>query len=197
MKRKAPHRKPSARKTTVAAKKHAQKPKHRQEQPQRVSPIPSGYHMVTPYLSIRGAARAIDFYKQAFGAEEMLRVPGPEGMIGHAEIRIGDSRVMLSDEYEAMNFLGPQSRGGTTVHLHLYVEDADDLVDRAVEAGARMVRPVQEQFYGDRLGTVEDPFGHFWHIATHTRDVPIDDMKRAAEEMAEEASTKTVGAATS
>lgn len=152
----------------------------------KVQPIPAGYHAVTPYLSIRGAAQAIDFYKKAFGALEIMRMPGPGGLLGHAEIRIGDSRVMLSDEYPGMDFLGPQSRGGSTVHIHLYVKDADAVAGRAVAAGARLLRPVEDKFYGDRSGTVEDPFGHVWHLATHTRDMSMAELRRGAEQMAKQ-----------
>jgi PhnB protein len=150
----------------------------------RVQPIPKGYSDVTPYLSIRGAAQAIEFYKKAFDAKELMRMPGPEGKVGHAEVRIGGSRVMLADEYAEMDFLGPQSRGGTTVTLHVYVKDVDTVVDRAVAAGAKLVRPVENQFYGDRTGTVEDPFGHVWHLATHVEDVPPKELKRRAAEKA-------------
>ena len=153
----------------------------------KVQPIPAGYGTVTPYLSVRGAAQAIEFYKKAFGAKEIMRMPRPDGKLGHAEIRIGDSRVMLSDEYEAMAFLGPQSRGGTTVHIHLYVKDADATVARATAAGARLVRPVQDQFYGDRTGSIEDPFGHMWHVATHKEDLSMAEMKRRAEKTAKQA----------
>jgi len=111
-------------------------------------------------------------------------MPGPEGKLGHAEISIGGSRVMLSDEYAGMDFLGPESRGGTTVHLHVYVKNVDATVKKAVAAGARLTREVAEQFYGDRLGTVADPFGHVWHLATHVRDVSMKEMKRRAAEMA-------------
>ena len=150
----------------------------------KVKPIPAGYHSVTPYLSIRGAAQAIYFYRKAFGAKEIMRMPGPEGKLGHAEIRIGDSRVMLSDEYPPMKFMGPASYGGTTVHIHVYVPNVDRQVDKAVAAGAKLVRPVADQFYGDRLGTIEDPFGHVWHFATHKRDVSMAEMKKAAAQMA-------------
>jgi PhnB protein len=153
----------------------------------KARPIPAGYGVVTPYLSVRGAAQAIEFYKKAFGAKEIMRMPGPDGKLGHAEIRIGDSRVMLSDEYEAMAFLGPQSRGGTTVHIHLYVRDVDATVARATAAGAKVVRPVQDQFYGDRTGSIEDPFGHMWHVATHKEDLSMAEMKRRAEKMAKQA----------
>ena len=154
----------------------------------RVQPIPAGYNEVTPYLSIRGAAEAIEFYKKAFGAKEVMRMPGPERKLGHAEMRIGGSRIMLSDEYAEMDFLGPQSRGGTTVHLHVYVNGVDRVIERAVAAGAKLVRPVQNQFYGDRTGTVQDPFGHVWHFATHVEDVPLKELKRRAAEMAQKAS---------
>jgi PhnB protein len=151
---------------------------------QRVNPIPMGYHSVTPYLSIRGAAQAIVFYKKAFGAKEVMRMPGPEGKLGHAEIEIGGSRIMLSDEYEAMSFLGPQSRGGTSVHIHLYVANVDSIVKRATAAGAKLVRAVADQFYGDRSGSLEDPFGHIWHVATHTEDVSMAELKRRAADAA-------------
>jgi PhnB protein len=147
-----------------------------------VKPIPEGYHSVTPYLSAREAARALEFYKKAFGAKEIMRMPGPEGKIGHAEIRIGDSRIMVADEHPQMDFLGPQSRGGTTVHLHVYVKDVDATVAQAVAAGAKLTRPVKDQFYGDRLGTVEDPFGHVWHLATHKEDLSAAEMRKRAEQ---------------
>jgi PhnB protein len=153
----------------------------------KVQPIPAGYHAVTPYLSVRGAARAIEFYKSAFGAAEIMRMPGPDGKLGHAEVKIGASRVMLSDEYPAMAFLSPESRGGTTVHLHLYVKDVDATVARAVGAGGKLVRPVQDQFYGDRTGTLEDPFGHVWHIATHVEDLSKAELRRRADDMAKKA----------
>ncbi|HXH83279.1 MAG TPA: VOC family protein [Candidatus Tectomicrobia bacterium] len=146
-----------------------------------VKPIPDGYHAVTPYLSIAGAAEALDFYRRAFGATEIMRMAQPDGRIGHAEMRIGDSRVMLADEFPEMNFRGPRAIGGTPVHLHLYVEDVDAVVARAVAAGATVVRPVQDQFYGDRSGTVADPYGHVWHVATHKEDVPPEEMRRRME----------------
>jgi len=146
----------------------------------RVKPVPAGYHAVTPYLSVRGAAEAIDFYKKALGAKELMRMPGPDGKIGHAEIRIGDSRVMLADEHPEMNFTGPQSYGGTSVHLHVYLPNVDAQVAKALKAGAKLVRPVKDQFYGDRLGTIEDPFGHVWHLATHVEDLSKAEMKKRA-----------------
>lgn len=149
----------------------------------KVKPVPDGYHTVTPYLACADAAQAIAFYKKAFGAKELLRVPGPGGKIGHAELRIGDSRVMLADEYREMDFLGPLSRGGSAVHLHIYMPNADKIVERAVKAGARVVQPLEDKFYGDRTGSVQDPFGHVWHIATHVEDVPPRELKRRAEKM--------------
>lgn len=162
----------------------SRKPKASKSAGRKVLPIPKDYNVITPYLAIRGAARAIEFYKSAFGAKEVMRMPGPAGKLGHAELRFGDSKIMLSDEYEQMNFLGPQARGGTPVQIHLYVKDVDATVAKAVQLGARVVRAVQDMFYGDRSGTLEDPFGHLWHVATHKRDVPMAEMKKKAAEMA-------------
>ena len=150
----------------------------------KVKPIPDGYHSVTPYLSVRGASEAIGFYKKALGAKEVMRMPGPDGTIGHAEILIGNSRVMLADEHPQMQFVGPATRGGTTVHLHVYVPDVDKVVAKALTSGARLVRPIKDQFYGDRLGTVEDPFGHVWHLATHKEDLSMKELKKRAEKAA-------------
>lgn len=141
-------------------------------------PIPEGYHTLTPYLSIRNAAAALDFYKRAFGADETFRIAGADGKIGHAEIRIGDSAIMLSDEFPEMGAKSPETIGGSPVMLHLYVEDVDALVDRAVKAGGKLERPVADQFYGDRGGMITDPFGHRWWIATHVEDVPPDELER-------------------
>jgi PhnB protein len=170
-------------KTTTGRKAPAKKAKAARR---RVRPIPAGYRSVTPYLSIRGAAQAIEYYKTAFGAKEIMRMPGPEGKLGHAEVEIGGSRLMLADEYEAMNFLGPHARGGTTVHIHLYVKDVDAVVARAVEGGGKLVRPVQDQFYGDRTGSIEDPFGHLWHVATHKEDLSMAELRRRAEQAAKQ-----------
>ena len=145
-----------------------------------VRAIPEGYHSVTPYLAVDGAARAIEFYKQAFGATEVMRMAAPGGKIGHAEIRIGDSRIMLADEYPDMGFRSPKAYGGSAVGLHLYVEDVDAVARQAVAAGAREVRPVKDQFYGDRTGSFEDPFGHVWHIATRKEELSPDELKRRA-----------------
>ena len=145
-----------------------------------VKSVPDGYHTVTPYLALRDAARAIEFYKKAFGAKEELRIPGPGGKIGHAEIVIGDSHIMLADEHPERGHLGPQSRGGSTVSIMLYLENVDAVVERAVAAGAKLLMPVADQFYGDRMGGLEDPFGQVWYVATHTEDVPAEEMKRRA-----------------
>lgn len=145
-----------------------------------VKSIPDGYHSVTPYLIVRGAAAAIDFYSKAFGAIELFRFPAPDGKIGHAEIKIGDSPIMLADEYPDMGYKGPQTIGGSPVNLMIYVEDVDTVFNRAVEEGASVKEAVQDKFYGDRNGTVIDPFGHVWHIATHKEDVPVDEMERRA-----------------
>ena len=149
----------------------------------KVSFTPAGYHSVTAYLACGDAARAIDFYKAAFGATEVMRMPGPRGRVGHAEVKIGDSRVMLTDEYAEMNFVGPLSRGGTTVHLHVYVKDVDAAMQRAVAAGGKRLREVKDQFYGDRSGSLEDPFGHVWHLATHKEDVSMAELKKRAEKL--------------
>ena len=150
-----------------------------------VKPIPEGYPRVTPYLHVSGAAAAIEFYKDILGAQERMRMPGPEGKLGHAELQIGESIVMLADEFPDMGVSGPKSIGGTPVTLHVYVEDVDAVFDAALAAGATSVRPVENQFYGDRTGQFEDPFGHRWNIATHVEDVPPDEMeKRMAEAMA-------------
>jgi PhnB protein len=149
-----------------------------------VKPIPEGYPRVTPYLYIDGAAAAIDFYEKVLGAKERMRMPGPDGKLGHAELEIGDSVVMLADEYLDMGVLGPKSVGGTPVSLHVYVDDVDAVFQAALDAGATSVRDLENQFYGDRTGQFEDPFGHRWNVATHVEDVPPDEMeKRAAEVM--------------
>lgn len=149
--------------------------------PAKVKPVPDGYHTITPYLSIKGAAAAIDFYKKAFGATEVMRMAQPDGRIGHAELRVGDSRVMLADEAPDMDFRSPQAIGATPVHLYMYVNDVDAVVSQAVGAGARVLRPVQDQFYGDRSGTVADPYGHVWHVSTHKEDLSMEEIgKRAA-----------------
>lgn len=149
----------------------------------KFSPIPEGYHSVTPYLLIGGASAAIDFYVRAFGAVEGLRLTGPDGRIGHAEIRIGDSHLMLADEHPEMDFLGPQSRGGTCVTMHLYVADADAVFARAIAAGAKELRPLCDQFYGDRSGAVTDPWGHVWSIASRIEDISSEEIQRRFQEL--------------
>jgi PhnB protein len=146
----------------------------------KVKPIPEGYHSLTPYLIVDGAAKALDFYARVFGAKELMRIPGPDGKVGHAEIRIGDSVIMLADEHPDMGARGPRRLGGSPVSLMLYVKDVDATVKTAVAAGARLLRPVEDKFYGDRSGTIEDPFGHQWHVSTHVEDVPPDEMERRA-----------------
>ena len=145
-----------------------------------VKPIPDGYPQVSPYLIVDGAARAIDFYTQVLGAKERMRMDGPDGKIGHAELQIGDSVIMLADEFPEMDFRSPRSIGGTPVHIHLYVEDVDAVVGRALASGAKVLRPVQDQFYGDRSGSVIDPYGHVWHVATHKEDLSMDELRRRA-----------------
>lgn len=146
-----------------------------------VSPIPDGYHSVTAYLIVKGAARAIEFYRQAFGATEIMRLEGPGGTIGHAEISIGDAPVMLADEHPDMGALSPETVGGSPVNLLIYTADVDTMFQRALNAGAEQVRPVTDQFYGDRSGTIRDPFGHQWTIATHVEDVSQEEIRRRME----------------
>ena len=145
--------------------------------------IPQGMHSVTPHLICAGAAKAIEFYKQAFGAEESARLPGPDGRLMHAEIRIGDSQVMLVDEMPEWGALGPKSLKGSPVTIHLYVDDVDAVVARAVKAGAKVTMPVADQFWGDRYGKLEDPFGHHWSVATHVRDVSMEEAQKAMRAM--------------
>jgi PhnB protein len=149
--------------------------------------IPDGYHSVTPYLIINGAAKAIEFYKSAFGATELMRLEGPDGKLGHAEIKIGDSAVMLADEAPDMGYRSPQSLGGAGVSLMVYVDRVDDVFKRAIATGAKELRPVKDQFYGDRSGTLQDPYGHTWTIATHVEDIPPDELRRRAEQAAQTA----------
>jgi PhnB protein len=144
----------------------------------KVKPIPDGYHNITPYLVIKGAAAAIEFYKEVFGAVEVMRMPQPDGRIGHAELKFGDSFVMLADEFPEMNIVGPQTLGNSTVGLLLYVDDVDKTVERAVARGATLKKPIQTQVYGDRNGTIEDPFGHKWTVAVHVEDVTPEEMER-------------------
>ena len=151
-----------------------------------VSPVPDGYAVVTPYLCVNGAADAIDFYKDIFGAQERMRMPQPDGTIGHAELQIRDSVVMLSDEFPDMGVISPKTLGGTPVTLNVYVDNVDDVVDRAVAKGATLLQPIENRFYGDRSGQIVDPWGHKWSVSTHVEDVPPDEMERRAAEMMSE-----------
>jgi len=148
-----------------------------------VPPIPAGYHTVTPYLIVRGAGKAIDFYKRAFGATETMRMEQPDGRIGHAEIKIGDSPIMLADEFPEMGFKSPQSYGGSSVGILLYVEDADAVYAQALAAGGEELKPLADQFYGDRSGTITDPFGHTWTVATHQEEVSPEELRSRFEAM--------------
>jgi PhnB protein len=145
----------------------------------QVKPVPDGMHTVTPHLVCNGAADAITFYKQAFSAVELGRLPGPQGKLMHAMLRIGDSAVMLADEFPDYGSFGPKSLKGSPVTIHLYVEDVDATVKRAVAAGAKITMPVDDMFWGDRYGKIEDPFGHHWSVATHIRDVSPEEMQAA------------------
>jgi PhnB protein len=149
-----------------------------------VQPIPEGYPRLTPYLCVDGAARAIEFYTEVLGATEKMRMDGPDGKIGHAELTFGESVVMLADEYPDMGFLSPPRIGGTAVTLHVYVEDVDAVFEKALASGAKSLRPVENQFYGDRSGQFEDPFGHRWNVASHVEDVDPEEMSRRAEQAA-------------
>ena len=146
-----------------------------------VKPIPDGYHSVTPYLICQGAAAAIDFYKSAFGAIELFRLPMPDGKVGHAEIKIGNSPIMLADEFPNMGFNSPTTLKGTPVSLMIYVEDCDAMFAKAIELGATVIKPLQDQFYGDRSGCLADPFGHVWTIATHKEDISPEELARRSE----------------
>lgn len=150
-----------------------------------VKPVPEGYHTATPYLTVKGAAKAIEFYKSAFGATEFLRMEAPGGQIGHAEIRIGDSPIMLSDEFPEMGGRSPETLGGTSVMIHLYVDDVDAMSSKAIAAGAIVLAPVADQFYGDRGGKLGDPFGHVWWLASHKEDLAPDEIRKRAQAMFE------------
>lgn len=150
-----------------------------------VKPIPEGYHTLTPFLTVRDASKAIDFYKKAFGAQERGVAKGPDGKVMHAEVQIGDSVIMLADEFPDFGALSPESVGGSSSGLHIYVNNVDEAFDRAVKAGAHVEMPVMDQFWGDRYGKLKDPFGHKWSIATHIKDMSADEMKRSMEEAME------------
>ena len=149
-----------------------------------VQPVPEGYHTVTPYLAVDDASAAIDFYERAFGAKERVRMLGPDGKIGHAELEIGDSHVMLSDPFPQFTPRPPKELGGTSVGVFVYVDNVDELVQQAVDAGATLMMEPDDMFWGDRFGSVMDPFGHSWQIATHVEDVPPEEMAKRSEEWA-------------
>jgi PhnB protein len=146
-----------------------------------VKPVPDGYHTATPYLIVSDAARALEFYQRAFGAKELMRFAAPDGKIGHAEIKIGDSVIMLADEFPQMGYRGPKALGGSPVSILIYIDDVDARFARALAAGAVQTQPVEDKFYGDRSGTLVDPFGHVWTLSTHVEDVPPDELARRAE----------------
>lgn len=156
--------------------------KFRKEVPMPVQPIPKGYHTLTPFVTVRDAARAIEFYKQAFGAKEKGAMKAPDGKVMHAELIIGDSIIMLADEFPEFGSLSPQTSGGAGMGLHIYVEDVDAAFDRAVKAGAMVEMPVADMFWGDRYGKLRDPFGHTWSIGTHVADLSSDEIERGMKE---------------
>jgi PhnB protein len=165
---------------TTARKSSGKKIAAKRTKTRAVRPIPQGHPAVSPYLIVEDATRALEFYRKAFGAKELMRHAGPDGRIGHAEVRIGDSIVMLADEHPEVNARSPKAFGGSPVSLHVYVKDVDAVARQAIAAGAKVVRPVQDQFYGDRNGTLEDPFGHQWHVSTHIEDVSAADLRKRA-----------------
>jgi PhnB protein len=145
-------------------------------------PIPSNYPRVSPYLIVDGAAEAISFYETVLGATQRMRMDGPDGRVGHAELDVGDSVIMLADENPDMGARSPRTIGGTPVSIHVYLEDVDAAFDRALQSGAKSLRPLEDRFYGDRSGALEDPFGHHWDLSTHVEDVPPEEMSRRARE---------------
>lgn len=149
----------------------------------KVTAIPKGYHSITPYLIVNNAAEAIQFYKKIFGAKEVMRMDQPSGKIGHAELKIGDAKIMLADECPEMNARSPRAYSGSPVSIHLYIKNVDDVVKKAVASGAKLIRPAQDMFYGDRSGAVEDPYGHMWYVSTHIEDVSMAKMRKRAAEL--------------
>lgn len=188
-------RKTTRKKTKTARGKTAKRKSTKKASTKRkkqVTAIPKGYHSITPYLIINDAARAIDFYKKAFGAKEIMRMEQPGGKIGHAELKIGDAKIMLADEHPEIDARSPQSYGGTPVGIHLYIKNVDSIVNKAVSNGAKLVNPVENRFYGDRSGTLEDPYGHKWYVSTHIENVSAAQMKKRAAEIAEEKKTTEI-----
>ena len=176
-------RKKTAAGAKKSAKKATKKPARRatRRAPAKASPVPKGYHTATPYLIVRGAAAAIDFYKRAFGAKEKVRMSRPDGGVMHAEIQVGDSMIMLTDENPAWGSMAPPSLAGSPTHVMLYVRDVDAFVARAVAAGAKVAMALENMFWGDRYGKITDPFGHHWSVATHVEDMSPKEMKRRAD----------------
>lgn len=149
----------------------------------QLNSVPKGYHTITPYLIVQDAARALEFYKRAFGAKEIFRMETPDGKIGHCELEIGDSKVMMADEMPQMNATAPGAARGNSFSLLIYTENVDLLFKRAIEAGAKVLRPLKNEFYGDRMGTLQDPFNHIWNLGQHVEDVSPEEMKRRADEL--------------
>lgn len=177
-------KKKAARKSMKKVKKKGKKKaSSSKRKKQKVSAMPKGYNNITPYLIINNAAKAIDFYKKIFGAKEVVRMDQPDGRIGHAELKIGDTKIMLADECPEMDARSPQAYGGSPISIHLYVKNVDDTVDRAVAQGAKVARPVENMFYGDRSGTIIDPYGHKWYVSTHVENVTTSQMKKRAAEL--------------
>lgn len=174
----------SAKKKSITKSKKKTAAKSTKRKPAKVQAVPKGYTSVTPYLIVANATQAIDFYKKAFGAKEVMRMEKAGGKVGHAELKINDAKIMLADEFPEMNALSPQAFGGTAVSIHLYLKDVDGVVQRALDAGAKLVRPVEDMFYGDRCGTVEDPSGHKWHVSTHIEDVSPREIRKRLDKMA-------------
>lgn len=167
----------SASKKTVAKKSNKVAIKRNTK---KILAIPKGYHSITPYLIVHHAANAIEFYKKAFGAKEMMRMKQPDGKIGHAELKIGDAKIMLADECTEISARSPRNLGGSSVGIHLYIKNVDLVVERSLAAGAKLVRAVEDMFYGDRCGEVEDPYGHRWYVSTHVEDVSVAQVRKRA-----------------
>ena len=154
-------------------------------QKKKVSAIPNGYHSITPYLIVNQASKAIEFYKKVFGAKEAMRMSKPDGKIGHAELRIGDAKIMLADEFPEMDARSPNAFGGSPVGIHLYIKNVDAVIEKALSKGAKLLRPAETMFYGDRSGAIEDPYGHKWYVSTHVEEVSPKEMKKRAAQLFE------------
>ncbi|RDI39066.1 VOC family protein [Aquicella lusitana] len=179
-------------KKKTAAKKKIVKPKKKiaksrkkavKGKKKKLSVVPQGYNSITPYLIVNNAAKAIEFYKKLFDAKEVMRMDQPDGKVGHAELRIGDAKIMLADEYPEMDARAPEAFGGSPVGIHLYIKEVDTVVEKALRAGSTLMRPVETMFYGDRTGTLIDPYGHKWYVSTHVENVSAAEMKKRAEKL--------------